>query len=269
MRVTDYPKPVRALFALGEPEDPWINYWSLDIVSDHVPDLLRILDAAQGLAARRGPAFWAPVHAWRALAQMATPDAVGPLLRLIRQNDEVDDWMLEELPHVFGMLGAPALPGVASYLAEPGLDVDRALLISHAVMEIGVRNPRERDGCVAVLTGRLEKAEEYEPTVNAAIILALLGLGAVEAEPLIERAYALGRVDETGVGGLEQVRAFLRGDEDAFLALPELVALTMQELAGKGILPPAPKAAPASRGKRTAKARKKPVREAKKDRERR
>ena len=52
---------------------------------------------------------WAPIHAWRALGQLRAEAAIVPLLRLLERIDEEDDdWVVEELPVVFGMIGPTA-----------------------------------------------------------------------------------------------------------------------------------------------------------------
>src|SRR5579864_7878643 len=44
------------------------------------------------------------VHAWRALGQLRAVEAVEPLLELFDRLED-DDWVHEELPAVFGLIG--------------------------------------------------------------------------------------------------------------------------------------------------------------------
>ena len=56
---------------------------------------------------------------------------------------------------------------------------------------------------------RLERFEENEPDVNAFLVEALVELGAKEAAPLIERAFAEGYVDPIVMGDWEDVQVEL------------------------------------------------------------
>src|SRR5262249_2678963 len=123
--MTAYPPPVAQLLTLGEPsikEEKWIDYASLGIRTEHVPDLIRVVTDPELIeASSESIQVWAPVHAWRALGQFRAVEAVAPLLHLLRQEEEHDsDWGLEELPTVFSMIGPPALPSLIDYFADPG-----------------------------------------------------------------------------------------------------------------------------------------------------
>ncbi|MBD2121551.1 hypothetical protein [Trichocoleus sp. FACHB-262] len=45
--------------------------------------------------------------------------AIEPLLSLLhRMDDEGNDWIGEELPEVFGMIGAAAISALSAYLGD-------------------------------------------------------------------------------------------------------------------------------------------------------
>ena len=65
---------------------------------------------------------WVSVHAWRALGQLKAEEAIEPLImNLFRMGDS--DWVGEELPKVYGMIGPKAIPPLAKYLADDSHDV--------------------------------------------------------------------------------------------------------------------------------------------------
>jgi hypothetical protein len=65
------------------------------------------------------PRWWAVVHGVYILGAIGTTDAVLPLLRSLRYADACEnDWVTEELPAIFGMIGIPALEGLKVMAAD-------------------------------------------------------------------------------------------------------------------------------------------------------
>jgi hypothetical protein len=211
--MSDYPPPVDALLTYGVSEGPWQDEWpdypaALGLGPEHVPDLIRM---ATDRELRRGepesPRVWASVHAWRALGQLRVEGAVGPLLGLLVAGDEEDDdWVMEELPIVFGMIGPAAIPALAQFLADETKPRYSRTAVADALQHMAEDHPQARDECVAVLTRQLESAERNDPTLNGFLMAYLLDLEAVESAPVIERAFATDNVDEMIAGGWEDVR---------------------------------------------------------------
>lgn len=101
----------------------WPDYRTLGLEDRHVPALVRMAtDDALHQAEERDPAVWAPVHAWRALAQLRAPAAAEPLLGLLERRIE-SDWVYDEIPLVLGMIGPAALPGATLLLFDEDRDV--------------------------------------------------------------------------------------------------------------------------------------------------
>jgi len=73
-----------------------------------------------------------PVFAWRTLGQLGATEAIEPLLELSNVLDsDGDDWFLEEFPHVFGLIGEPALEPLSHFLADKeNFDFARACAVS-------------------------------------------------------------------------------------------------------------------------------------------
>jgi hypothetical protein len=212
-RNTRYQPPVERLLTFGESDritpDEWPDYRELGIGPEHVPELIQMAtDEALHEADSESTEVWAPLHAWRALGQLRAVEAVEPLLELFDRL-EYDDWVHEELPVVFGLIGPAALPALAAYLADLA-HTDSARISAIASMEkIGKKWPDARGEALAMLEERLERFEENEPDVNAFLVEALVELGAKEAAPLIERAFAEGYVDPMVMGDWEDVQVEL------------------------------------------------------------
>ena len=91
----EYTSPVSQLLELGECDwssrRDWLNYASLGINSGHISELIQIATGQQYLDASEDENYWAPVHAWRALAQLKAVEAVEPLVGLLYRIEEKDD----------------------------------------------------------------------------------------------------------------------------------------------------------------------------------
>ena len=213
MTDTSYSHPVSQLLTYGDclklprwPEE--LDYLPLGFGSEHIPDLIRmVLDDDLYWANSDSLEVWAPVHAWRVLGQLQAEAAIEPLLtRLDLVDEEDNDWVSEELPQVFAMIGAAAIAPIAAYLADPTHDTWACVAAAGSLGEIGKTHPEARDACVAALRGVLENFEDNDRTVNAFIISNLLDLKAVQTAQLMERAFAADAVDLSVAGDWEEVQ---------------------------------------------------------------
>lgn len=216
MEGNTYRDPVAKLLTYGDcrslpvwPEK--LDYLSLGFTSEHIPDLIRMAtDKDLYWADSESLEVWAPIHAWRVLGQLRAEAAIEPLLDLLAlSNDEDDEWTLEELPGVFGLIGPAALDPLAGYLADAGHGLWTRVTAGAAIAKIGLQHPQTREMCIAALTAVLERFIEHDETLNANLIYSLTELRAIEAAPLMERAFAAGRVDETLMGGWREVQVEL------------------------------------------------------------
>jgi len=205
---SDHAPAVNQLLRLGEPLEEGHDYAALGISMEAVPELIRM---ATDPALNDGPPdsqiIWAPVHAWRALGQLRASGAVEPLLTLFhRIDEEQDDWVATDLPAALGQIGGAAAGPVANFLADTAHGEWARIAAAETLGFIGGAHPEWRAECVARLQDQLEKFEGQPETLNAFLILPLHNLRAVEAMPLIERAFASGRVDESVIGDVEDVQ---------------------------------------------------------------
>jgi len=191
----------------GDPRDSWhwktgeVDYVAqLGLSEADVPELLAV--AEQWAQDRDWPedqddmSPYAPIHAWRALAQLKATQVVGPLLKLLDLLDaRGDDWYLHEFPNVFAWIGPVAAPALTDYLADPGhRDFPRSCA-AHSLRELAKRYPSVRDEVIQILIDALSRFEDTDTTINAFIVGHLLDMKATEAAEMIERAHAADRVD--------------------------------------------------------------------------
>jgi hypothetical protein len=217
-----YEPPVSQLLALGDPRegdefgqppDRWLHYRALGLSEVDADELVRLAtDKHLHTLSGDRTEVWAGLHAWRALGQLQVAKAVGPLLDLLEFLEKhEDDWGLEEMPQVLGMIGPAAIEPAARFLVDATRGLYARIAASVALREIARRHPDCRAACVGRLVERLAHGRWNDPALNGFIVAQLLELRAIEAAPIIEKAFALGQVDPSIVGGWEDVRQELKG----------------------------------------------------------
>lgn len=198
-----YLPPVDRLLKLGaEParRRTWPDYRTLGLEPRHVPALIQMAtDPALHAAAERDPAGWAPVHAWRSLAQLGAESAAEPLLALLEREIE-HPWVVEEVPAVLGMIGRAALHGATLLLFDEERAEEVRLAAAAVIANVGHEHPDRRDEAAAILAKQLEDWNHQGRLLNAYLVADLVGLGEKDAAPLMEAAFAAHAVDLT-VGG--------------------------------------------------------------------
>jgi hypothetical protein len=216
-----YPSPVNQLITYGEARshlpETWPNYLELGLGPEHIPDLIRMVaDEQLNEADIDNVAGWAPMHAYRALGQLHAETAIEPLLSALRIFVEINDFAMEELPYVFAMIGPVALPKTAEYIANSSHNEWARVCAIECVEKIGLAGPETHSECVAILMAQLEFFEENDYDMNGSLIKALVQLQAMEAAPLIERAFAADRVEEFVIGDWDdiQVRLGMKSAEE-------------------------------------------------------
>jgi hypothetical protein len=210
---TAYPPPVDKLLTYGEAQrtspENWPDYVELGLGPEHIPDLIRMAtDSELNWAEGDSLQVWAPLHAWRALGQLRAEAAIEPLLSLFETLRD-DEWAMEELPDVFGVMGSVAIPALAAYLADTSHEEFSLITASSCLEKIATMHPEARGECVAVLMRQLERFDENEAGLNAFLIHDLVALKALEAVPVIERAFAAGSVDMSVMGDWDEVQVEL------------------------------------------------------------
>jgi hypothetical protein len=104
---------------------------------------------------------------------------------------------------------APAVPAVAGYLAGQEHGEQSRIVCAEMLGRIGKRYLQAYTLCRDAVTRQLEQFAANTPSVNGMLIWSLIDLKAVEAAPLMERAFAAGAVEEAMVGDWEEVQVDL------------------------------------------------------------
>jgi HEAT repeat protein len=214
-----YTEPVSKLLELGMPEDPWLDYASLGITHDDIPELLRLLrdgdlrwmERPDDLPDDEDLTEWyAQIHAWRALAQLKAEEAILPIIGLLHQiDDEDDDWLSSDVDQIFALLGPASIQPLGAYLLDEENQMYARAEAASALGSIGKARPETRDACVKYLVSALEKYEENDEGLNGFLIYDLVQLKAVEHVDLIGDAFAAEAVDEFIMGDFEDVQVEL------------------------------------------------------------
>ncbi len=130
-----------------------------------------------------------------------------------RLDELGDDWYTVEFHHVFGLIGPPAIPALAAYLADRDSPEFARVSTAYGLCEVGKRHPETRRHVVEALTSQLASREPNLYSLNGCVVGYLLDLRAVESAEVIERAYAAGVVDESVCGYWSEIRQELGGSE--------------------------------------------------------
>ena len=76
-------------------------------------------------------------------------------------------------------------------------------------LKIGMSHAEAQEACITALTQQLEAFRKNDRELNGFLISFLVDLQAIEIAPLMQRAYAAGRVDEIVMGDWEDVQVAL------------------------------------------------------------
>ena len=205
----NYPPPVDQLLSLepisGSGKN-WLDYRQFGFTEEHVPDLIRMsVDPALHLADNDSSEVWAPLHAWRALAQLGATEAVRPLLELL-DDQSGDDWIHEDLPLVFTMIGSAILPELIEFLHDAERDFYGRITVASALKDMALAETDRRGEVVAALSQALSHWRENERGLNAFLIGYLADLEAVAVAPLMEEAFLGKQVDISINGDWEDIQ---------------------------------------------------------------
>ncbi len=198
----------------------WLNYAALGLTTADIPQLLQMsTDDELYNAMSDDPESWAPLHAWRALGQFQVAAAVAPLLQYSHDFTFEDgwlEWMFEELPLVFAMIGEASLPTLTTFLSDRTQPDNTRLLASHSLKKYAqgvgpndTADPIIRQQCITLLTAELTHAADNTTDFNGFLLADLLDLNAVEAASVMEQAFAGNYVEESICGDWDEVQVVL------------------------------------------------------------
>ncbi len=200
---TGYQPPVDQLLTLGEAaavsHDEWPDYLALGIGTQDIPELFRMVndESLNELydPDNERPEDWASIHAVRAIGQLRDPSAVDQLVELLTTHND-HEWIQEELPEIFGIVGPAAIPALAAYMSDPSHNVYARGYASNGLVAIARAYPESREEVIRTISNQLEKFADDDNEFNAMIIGDLGELKATETLPLIEWVFEADKVDK-------------------------------------------------------------------------
>ena len=200
-----YSEPVNSLLSYGEADwQEWDDYKAMGFNREHIPELIRMATDQYLIVEAEEPEFWGPIHAWRALAQLEAKEAIDPLVGNFNLFEAADsDWLSEDLPDAFIKLGPDCIPALAMYLIDTRHETYGRISVSETLKDIAEEYPDSRDQVTGTLVSALELFEENDEELNGFLLADLLDLKAIEAMPLIRRAFEANAIDITVAGDLE------------------------------------------------------------------
>jgi Protein of unknown function (DUF1186) len=225
MSLETYTDPVAKLLTYGDCSQmdlrQWPNYLEeVGLTSADIPELIRMAtDPIFWELDSERIEVWAPIHAWRSLGQLKAEAASAPLIELFHIDI---DWVSEELPEVYAMIGPAAVPALSDYLANDSQDPWNRVTASSSLRQIAQKYPDHQDACVTPILQQLEAFEDNEIELNTMLISDLMDLKVVEAAPLIEQIFAAEKVDEFMIGTWAAIQVELGLKQEADFSPEEL-----------------------------------------------
>lgn len=207
---TSYQPPIDKLLTLGSQH--LNDVAELGIGSEDIPDLIKMAVDDELLGADNEKETMAPVHAWRILGQLQATEAIIPLIQLFKLVD--NDLVNEELPKVYGNIGAAAIGALVEYLAQNQNQLLARVTAINSLEEIASQHPDASNQVKSVLTQSLQSCNQNEAELNGFIVSALINLQAQEAAPIIKYAFNTNQVAEDIVGNWDEVRQSLGINSD-------------------------------------------------------
>ena len=109
-----------------------------------------------------GNAFWAAVHATFILATIGDERAVTGLMgALVQAEVRHVEWVTDTLPSMFGKIGAPAVEGLMSFVADEKKSGLARWLAATCLCGVAVRNEAERDRVLDFLREVAGHGDDY------------------------------------------------------------------------------------------------------------
>ncbi len=199
----DYPAALHPLLKLGA--DYGGTYFEFERDQWQVADLIRMVKDRSLLALpyeTRAEAF-APLHASHVLAQMKAYEAVPDLLDML---NALNPLVARDLPTVFKVLGAPALPGIVTFLeASLSHPLARMAAVNCLVAVGDYADELTRYTISALLIKYLRDYNTNDRFFNTALVSALVRIESVGAIDLIEEVLDAGAVFEEMLGPREDI----------------------------------------------------------------
>ncbi len=203
----------KLIFSLGELEysavDDWLDYSQYGFDQDDVVALIA-LAIDKKLYFADDDTMWVPAHAWRILGQLASEQAVLPLIGifdLLAEQD--DDFGMTDLVHVMVMIGLPAIVALASFVNDNKHQQFARIMAIESLSEIAKRFPDSRKQVLTIYQNYMADPDIELQTLNGLLISYVLDLNGKELVDDIRTLFKQEYVDLSVVGDMEDVEITL------------------------------------------------------------
>lgn len=197
---------------LGQPgrNPQWPDYLSLyGFSAADIPELITLLtDETFNELDSSHLELWAPLYAWRILGQLASTEAIAPMVSGFDSLLE-DDYAFDDSPIAIGMIGPAAIPALWAYWQQPGKDQFSYVMALDSLYEIATRHPASRAQVLECYQRYMAKPITSAFNLNGLLISRLIDMGASELIEDIRHLFALDCVDISCAGDLEEVEMWL------------------------------------------------------------
>ncbi len=226
MTTNQYTEPVSSLLTYGSADNinDWSVYLELGLTEEHIPELIKMVgDKKLNQADGDSKEVWAPMHAWRTLGVLRATEAISTLIDQLYQIDEYnDDWIPTDMPHIFAMIGEPAIKGLAQYTGDTSRTLFARAAAASSLSHIGKKHPETREACIDGIEKGLAQYHQNDRSLNGLFVGSLLDLKARECFPTMQQAYQENCVDVMICGDLEEVEKELGLREKRTTIAPDL-----------------------------------------------
>ncbi len=205
---------IQKLYELGDPRKidknwQWLDYLQFGFTQEDIPDLIDLMtDPAFDKA--DDDSFWVPLHAWRILGQLRAEQAVQSLVEMFdvfEEND--DDWAIEEIPEVMGLIGASAIPALTECLQDESKKEFVRVYAIDSLAKIAKHHPECRKEVLEVFRQYMRNPCKDIETANGLLISNLIDLKATELIDEIKFLFEQDCVDFSVAGDFENVEISL------------------------------------------------------------
>lgn len=226
MSTNHYTKPVSSLLTYGSASNikDWSVYLELGLNEEHIPELIKMVgDEKLNQADGDNNEAWAPMHAWRTLGVLRATEAISTLIDQLYQVDEYhNDWIAEDMPKAFAMIGEPAIQALTQYAGNTSRTLFARAAAASSLSHIGKKHPETREACIAGIEKGLAQYQQNDRSLNGLFVDSLLDLKARECFPTMQQAYQENCVDVMICGDLEDVEKELGLREKRTTTAPDL-----------------------------------------------
>lgn len=205
--VASYAAPVAELLGWGESEleGGAGARAASELTRDHVPELVRMAcDVALHEMDLDAPEAQAPLHAIRAIGILRAPEAVEPLLGLVREGFH-DQPLIHAMTGALMQIGSPGLPALMATLDEEEAHEFARVVAAHVLAGIGEVDPNTRAEVIAAQARALGRFRDSPARLNAALVMNLASVGAEEHRELMREAFDAYHVSRRVIGSWEDV----------------------------------------------------------------